>query len=133
MLEIGTAILFGSLALYAVLDSPNWSIVGVRLRVDAGLLLIVLLSIAIRRPFTLQYAREQVDRGSWDTPEFVRTNYIITAAWAAAFVVMVIADLILLYAPDVPPRIGIIATILALVGAIKFTSWYPERQQAKLT
>jgi hypothetical protein len=30
---------------------------GVRLRVDGGLLLIVLVSLAIGKPFTLQYAR----------------------------------------------------------------------------
>jgi hypothetical protein len=34
--------------------------VGVRLRVDAGLLLIVLITLLVGKPFTLQYAREQV-------------------------------------------------------------------------
>jgi hypothetical protein len=60
LLEIGTLMLFGGLALYSLLAEPNWSVIGVRLCVDAGLLLIVLISIAARRPFTLQYAREQV-------------------------------------------------------------------------
>ncbi len=132
VLEIGTMILFGGLALYAVLVGPTWSIIGVRLRVDAGLLLIVLVSIAIRRPFTLQYAREQVGRELWETPEFIRTNYVISAVWASAFVVMVVADLVLLYAPGLPPRVGIIATILALLGAVKFTSWYPDRMRAPI-
>jgi hypothetical protein len=126
-LEIGTFILFGSLALYAVLFAPAWSIIAVRLYVDSGLLLVVLFSIAVRRPFTLQYAREQVAAELWNSPAFVRTNYVITMVWALAFVIMVIADLVLLYVPAWPPRFGIIATILALVGAIKFTGWYPER------
>jgi hypothetical protein len=81
----------------------------------------------IGKPFTLQYAREQVGRDLWATPAFVRTNYVITAAWAVAFVVMVIADLVLIYMPDLPPRFGIIATVTAIVGAVKFTGWYPER------
>jgi hypothetical protein len=85
VLEIGTVIQFGGLALYAVLFYPTWSIVGVRLRVDAGLLLIVLVSIALQRPFTLRYAREQVAREFWSSPTFVRTNYVITAVWALAF------------------------------------------------
>ncbi len=127
ILEVGTAILFGGLALYAVLGGPAWSIMGVRLRVDVGLLLIVLVTMIIGRPFTLQYAREQVPQEAWGSPEFIRTNYVITAVWALAFVVLVIADLILIYRPDLPPRIGIVATVLALVGAIKFTAWYPER------
>ena len=82
VLEIGTTILFGGLALYAVSGAPTWSIVGVRLRVDVGLLLIVLVSIAIRRPFTLQYAKEQVPREMWDTARFRRINYVISAVWA---------------------------------------------------
>ncbi|MGH6883546.1 MAG: hypothetical protein ACREFM_21665, partial [Hypericibacter sp.] len=66
----------------------------------------------------------------WDSPGFVRTNYVITGAWAVAFLVMVVADLILLYMPEWPSRIGIIATIVALVGAVKFTAWYPEHRRA---
>jgi hypothetical protein len=130
ILEIGTVILFGAMALYAVLGGPVWSIVGVRLRVDAGLLLIVLVSMALRRPFTLQYAREQVSKDLWNSPIFVRTNYVITAVWALAFLVMVIADLVMLYMPDVPPRVGILTTVAAIVCAFKFTSWYPARQDA---
>lgn len=131
VLEIGTAVLFSVLALYALLGDPGWSIIGVRLRVDAGLLLIVLVSLALRRPFTLQYARESVPKEFWDSPEFLRTNYVITGVWALAFAVMVIAELAILYVPEMPPRLGIFATIAALIGAAKFTSWYPERNRAK--
>jgi hypothetical protein len=131
ILEIGTALLFSGLTLYAVLERAPWSVIGVRLCVDAGLLLIVLVSMAIGRPFTLQYAREQVAPELWNNPEFVRTNYVITAIWALAFLVMVIAELTLLYVPGMPPRVSIIAVILALVGAVKFTSWYPERVKAR--
>lgn len=127
LLEIGTALLFGGMALYAVLGDPDWSIMAVRLRVDAGLLAIVLGTLAIGRPFTQQYAREKVASAHWNSPSFLRTNTVITAVWALAFLVMVTADLVLIYMPDVHPRVGIIATVLALVGAIKFTGWYPER------
>jgi len=131
ILEIGTTALFGGLTLYAVLGRASWSVIGVRLCVDAGLLLIALVSMAVGRPFTLQYAREQVAPAFWDSPEFVRTNYVITAVWALAFAVMVIAEFALLYAPGMPPRVGVIAVILALVGAVKFTGWYPERVKAR--
>jgi hypothetical protein len=127
MLEIGTLLLFAGLALYAVLGGPTWPVIGVRLCVDAGLLTIVLASMAIGRPFTLQYAREQVAPEFWNSPQFIRTNYVITGVWALAFLVMVIAELTLLYVPNLPRRAGIIAIVLALVGAVKFTGWYPER------
>jgi hypothetical protein len=127
ILEIGTMVLFGGLAAYALLTGATWSVVGVRLRVDAGLLLIVLVSIAFRTPFTVQYAREKVGQELWSSSEFIRTNYVITAVWAAAFGVMVIADLIMLYMPNVPLRVGIWTTIVAIIGAARFTGWYPER------
>jgi len=131
VLEVGTAIVFGGLAAYNLLTGTAWSMVGVRLRVDIGLLLIVLTSLAIRLPFTLQYAREQVAPEMWSRPEFVGTNYVITWAWAGAFLAMVAADLLMLFAPDVPLRVGIWVTVLAIVGAAKFTQWYPERGRAK--
>jgi hypothetical protein len=126
ILEIGTAVLFGGLALYTMLAAQIWSVIGVRLCVDAGLLLIVLITMAVGRPFTSQYAREQVAPEFWSSPAFVRTNYILTAAWALAFLVMVIAELALLYIPDLPHGVGVTAIVLALVGAVKFTGWYPE-------
>jgi hypothetical protein len=131
ILEVGTALLFCGLALYAIWGSASWSVIGIRLCVDVGLLLIVLVSMAVGRPFTLQYAREQVAPEFWSSPSFIRTNYIISGVWALAFAVMVIAELVLLYAPNLSPRAGIIAIILALVGAVKFTGWYPERVRAK--
>ena len=131
VLEIGTAALFGGLAIYAAMAKPNWSIPAVRLRVDGGLLLVVVVSMMIRRPFTLQYAREQAPHDGWDTPEFIHVNYVITAVWALAFAVMVSADLVMAYWPTLPPSVGIGATLLAIVGAVRFSSWYPDRQQAK--
>lgn len=129
ILDVGTFVLFCGLALYAYLLQPDWSIIAVRLFVDTGLLLIVLVSLAVRKPFTLQYAREQVSAELWDTPEFYRTNVVISAAWALAFGVMVVAELVLLYQPDISHRAGVIAIVLALVGAVKFTSWYPESRR----
>jgi hypothetical protein len=126
ILEIGTFILFCGLVLYGWLADPNWTVIGVRLCVDAGLLAIVVLSILVRRPFTMQYARETVAREHWGSPEFIRTNYVITAIWALAFALMVIAELALLYAPNLPKRVGVIVIVVALVGAVKFTGWYPE-------
>ncbi|MEI9997899.1 MAG: hypothetical protein WDO13_01360 [Verrucomicrobiota bacterium] len=91
--------------------------------------MIVLVSLAIRQPFTLQYAREKVAPELWGSPVFVRTNDIITAVWAAAFGLMVAADLIMLYVPAVPIRVGVWVTILAIFGAYRFTEWYPSRKR----
>lgn len=127
ILEIGTFVLFTALAIYAYVAQPAWSVIGVRLLVDTGLLLIVLISMMIGKPFTLQYARETVDAQYWDRPEFIHTNYVITAAWALAFAVMVLAELALLYLPGMSHRFGVAVIVVALIAAVKFTGWYPER------
>jgi hypothetical protein len=127
LLEMGTLLLFSSLTLYMLLGRSSLSVIGVRACVDGGLLLIVLVSMALRRPFTLQYAKEQVPSEHWNTPEFLHTNYVISGAWALAFALMVLAELALLYAPQINYRVGVIVIIVALVGAVKFTGWYPSR------
>jgi hypothetical protein len=96
-----------------------------------SLLLVVLASIAIRRPFTLQYAREVALPEMWSNPAFVRINYAVTTAWALAFAVMAGADLLLIYLPSLPLAVGVGATILAMLGAIRFTSWYPDRVRSQ--
>lgn len=130
LLEIGTLVLFGGMAAYAWLAAPDWSLIGVRLRVDIGLLVIAAGSMLVRRPFTLQYAREKVDPALWNSPTFLRTNYVITAVWSLAFLVLVLADLLMLLAPEVSVRVGVWISIAALFAAFKFTGWYPQHAKA---
>src|ERR1700742_2564158 len=79
LLDVGAGVVFGGLALYTLLTHAEWSVVGVRLCTDAGLLGIVLVSMLVRQPFTLQYAREQVPEHVWAKPEFIRKNYMLSA------------------------------------------------------
>ncbi|WP_431283071.1 hypothetical protein ACQW02_27355 [Humitalea sp. 24SJ18S-53] len=131
LMEIGAAVLFTALALYALLSGAGMSLVGAKFWVDLGLLAIALLSMVIGRPFTLQYARESVPSAYWNNPEFLRTNQVITAAWALAFAVIVSMNLVMLYVPGVPRQLPIVVTILSVVAAAKFTTAYSERAAAR--
>ena len=133
LLAIGTFVLFAGLAAYALLGHVQWSLYGVRLWVDAGLLIVVLLTMVIGRPFTLQYARDQVDPALWTSPLFIRTNYVITGAWAVAFLILALADWVLLRGFGIPKVFGIAVIIGVLYAVFKFTSWYPERVRAGAT
>jgi hypothetical protein len=104
----------------------------VKLAVDVGLLLVVLFSLAVGRPFTLQYAREEAPQEVWNSPEFMRTNQVITLVWLGAFAVLIVADLILLYRPEVTHKVSVLLTIAALYGAFKFTTAYPNRANKEL-
>jgi intracellular septation protein A len=127
ILEAGTVGLFGGLAIFTAITRYDWTILEARLAVDAGLLAIVLGSLIARRPFTLQFAREEVPQEYWANPQFIATNYMISGVWAAAFVILVVADVVMAFFPTIPLWVGIVVTIVALAGAIWFTRWYPQR------
>jgi len=124
VLDCGTFILFAGLACYTTLVHRSWEIMGVRAVVDSGLFLIMLISLLIQRPFTLQYAREEVPESLHTSPIFIRTNYILTAIWTLAMAVVAIVDMLAHSIPEPWPRRMI---IVVLVAAFSFTKWYPEQ------
>jgi hypothetical protein len=131
MLGAGSAIVFLALGCFITLINSGMGPSQIKLSVDAGLLAIALISLAIRRPFTLQYAREMADAETAQLPGFVRANYVITAAWTFAFVLMATANLLLIYIPGLPLWSGLVIAFAARNTAIYFTKWYPEHQKAK--
>lgn len=126
ILELGSLILFAGLALYVGLTGAAPSAIAVKLSVDVGLFLIVVVSMAVGRPFTIQYAREEVPAEFWESPRFKRVNMVITAVWALAFLVIVLAEAALLAIPTLSPALGVPIVVAALVGAMLFTRWYPK-------
>jgi hypothetical protein len=132
ILASGAAILFVALGCYLTLIDSTLSTPSVRLVVDAGVLVIALLSIALRYPFTLQYAREVVDAETTKLPGFMRANYIISWAWTAAFLLMVIANLLMIYLPSLPLWTGIAIALAARNSAALFTKWYPKHRMAMM-
>ena len=99
--------------------------------VDTGIFLVSLLSIVIRHPFTLQYALEVVDAETAKVPGFMRANYIITWAWTAAALLMMIGNIAMIYVPDLPLWSGLLIAFAARNSAVYFTKWYPEYRKAK--
>jgi hypothetical protein len=132
ILEVGSLALFALLIAYTLAARPVWTVATVRLAVDAGLLAIVVISLAIGRPFTLQYAREQVAEQFWNTPQFMAVNRAISSAWGAAFAVMVLADIAAEFVPAIPLWIAVAASVTAFAGAVAFTRWYPARVRRQL-
>jgi hypothetical protein len=132
ILASGSAILFAGLGCYLTLIDSSWSTPSVRLAVDSGVLVIALASIALRFPFTLQYAREVVDAETMKMPGFMRANYIITWAWTAAFLLMVVANVATIYIPGLPLWAGLAIAVAARNSAALFTKWYPKHRLAKL-
>ncbi|MBC7576726.1 hypothetical protein [Tardiphaga sp.] len=131
MLAAGSMLLFGALGAYVALIDNHLTPAAVRIAVDLGVLTIALLSLAIRLPFSLQYAREVVDAETLKLPGFLRVNYIITWAWTAAFLLMLIVNVLMIYWPSLPLWLGIALAFAARNGAIYFTRWYPQYRITK--
>jgi len=131
ILAMGSAIVFAAIGLYLALIDPKLGTLGVKLSVDIGIFVISLGSMLVRHPFTLQYAVEAVPAETAAMPGFVRANYIITAAWAAAALLMTASNVALLYLPGLPLWSGLAVAFAARNSAIYFTKWYPEYRQIK--
>jgi hypothetical protein len=125
--NIAAVVIFGGLGVYMLLTRSELSISSVRMALDAAILIVVLTSIALRFPFTLQYAREQVAPDVASKPEFIRVNYILTWAWAGAFVLMLVADIVSIWWPSAPLWTCIAVTFAARNAAVQFTKWYAQR------
>lgn len=131
ILAAGSVVTFAAVGFYVVLIDPALSASLVRFAVDTGILLVSLASIAARYPFTLQYALEVVDAETAKLPGFIRSNYVITGAWAAAMLLMMIGNAAMIYVPWLPFWGGLLVAFAARNCAIYFTKWYPQHLRTK--
>lgn len=120
-------LLFFSYATLAVLAFGSmWTVRHMGVLANGALAAGSWLTIAIGKPFTLDYAREHTDPALWNQPFFIRTNIIITAAWAATFTVNAILAWGKMEGFVLQGWGYEILSYLFLLGAAAFTSWYPN-------
>ena len=128
---VGTLLMFLAIAALCATLGADWTTNSSRIAVDAGVLVIILFSLAIGTPFTIQYGRELVEPHVLNLPGFVSANYVLTWVWAAACIVMLMANLMLVYMPTTPLWIGLIAALGIRNAAVYFTRWYPKYCKAR--
>jgi phytoene dehydrogenase-like protein len=90
---------------------------------------VAFVSLALRNPFTLQYAKQDWPREYWDHPIFRSTNNTITGLWGSIF----LADAILYQTGSVVGRIFISTVLpnlllaLGIAFSIAYPKWYPKK------
>jgi hypothetical protein len=131
ILGAGSVIVFTAVGGYIASVDPALGNSAVKFAVDAGIFLVSLMSIVIRFPLTLQYAREVVDAETAKLPDFLRANYIITWAWTGAALLMMIGNIALIYVPSLPLWSSLLIAFAARISAVYFTKWYPEYRRVK--
>jgi hypothetical protein len=84
-------------------------------------------SILAGRPFTLQYARQNVPPAYWHTPGFIHSGYLISIVWGIIFLLALGASLSRPYLEQVGSWLyHFLATGTMFLGII-FTQWYVRR------
>jgi hypothetical protein len=84
------------------------------------------ITIALKKPFTLDYAREHTDPALWENPIFIRTNVDITSIWAGAFTVNTVLAWGKMEQYLLPEWGYEVVSYVFLVGAVAFSTWYPN-------
>ena len=127
ILQIGTLTVFVIFLAAAAFLDRAWLGHWIKVLSNASLTLIVLVSILIGKPFTIQYARESVPRELWGTPEFLRANYVITWVWFVAFVINTAVFGLDHFIPSINVFVNWAIAICPILAAAKFTAWYSRR------
>jgi hypothetical protein len=120
-----------AIGIYFALIDPALAASKVKLAVDTGIFILAAGSMLARFPFTLQYAIESVPSETAAMPGFLRANYMITGAWAAASLLMMLSNLALLYVPGLPIWTSLLIAFAARNSALYFTKWYPQYRERK--
>lgn len=123
-LDAGSTVLFGSLALFKGFVAPSLPLGIVLLAVDGGLLAVMLISLVLHEPFTLQYAREQATPELWQESDFLRTNYVVTGVWVLALALMTAIDAAAIFTGRISLTVAVGAGLVALAGALTFSARY---------
>ncbi len=131
ILGAGSVLMFSGLGAYIALIDPHMSTSAVKLSIDIGMLAIALGSLIIRKPFVMQYAIEEVDAETAKMPGFIKAVYLITWAWNAAFVLMIVGNVLTIYVPGLPLWSSLVIAFAARNSAAYFTTWYPQYRKAK--
>jgi hypothetical protein len=131
LLDLAAIAFFAALTVVAAVSghpASHWLGVWSAELSNAAIAAVAGLSIALRAPFTLQYAHEMTDREHWERPLFLRINYVITAVWAVVFLLIAIVGYIgdgPLHEPENIWTNWIIQIALVIL-AIRFTRSYPD-------
>lgn len=99
--------------------------------ISSGALAIVVLGSLAFVPFTEQYARESVPRENWGSPLFKQINRVLTLVWGLVFALSAVLGVIAEEMDSGSDWLNWIIPIVLIVGAFRFTAWYPEQARSQ--
>ncbi len=129
VLAWGTMIYFGFLAVmfrtpYAAFIDANAFILS-----NSALATIMWVSIALGKPFSIQYAKEEVAKNVWHTDRFREINYKISLMWATSLTLTALYGFMLV--DSIVKEGALTQPIFIALFTIPmwFTRWYPAKRR----
>ena len=129
-LQAGTLVFFVLLAVAVPVLGRQIISKYVNIAGNSAILLIVFFSILLRRPFSIQFVREQVPQSIWHDPHFIHNNYVISWFWFFILLFNFMLTFLKHYALlNIPSWLNVSLHIFNCVAGIKLTHWYLRRQK----
>jgi hypothetical protein len=132
LLDAGSFALFAGLALGRGFIDPNLSLAMVRFIAEAALFLVLGASLAMGRPFSMDYARLDPREAGWPQTLFRKVNYLVSGVWTASFLAMAAADGAVAFDPRLPLYASIAVSLVVLALAVTFSLRYPALAARRL-
>jgi hypothetical protein len=125
-------VVFFSFAMVAVVWLLNmWVIRHLGILTSGTLFLATFYSMLIGRPFTEDYARDNVPAELWDHPNFIRSCYTVTTVWGLVFFINILLNVAKLYYPDLGELFYTVLELGVIGAGIAFTTIYSERAKRR--
>ena len=91
-----------------------------------------LVSLALKSPFTYQYAKEDWDKSYWNDPAFIQINEIITGVWSGIFLLnSFLGALAVFVFPLQSILLAVILPNIGVIAGIVFSSRFPAYASRK--
>lgn len=117
---------FFAISLVAVLGFESmWMARNMGVLANGALAVGAWATLAVGKPFTLEYAREHTDPSRWNDPLFLRTNVIITSVWALVFSIGAALAWLNTQHSGQPQWVLEVANYAFMLTAAIFTNAYP--------
>ena len=153
LLEVFTVVYFGVLAVFGLVASDStidWLALWAGELSNIALAAFAIVTLLIRKPFTLAYAKDTTPREHWDDPLFLRINYMICAgsftefypdhatgestSWARIFdwlpPFVLVTGIVGWVSDAVPDGVGIGLIVVGIVGSAAMRRLFPSEAEA---
>jgi hypothetical protein len=126
-------IFFGVSTLLVIGFEDMWTVRHMGVLANSAMALATWYTVAVKRPFTMDYARDHTPPELWSHPTFLRTNLIITSAWSTCFTLNAVLAWHKMALHQLPDWGYEVISYALLLSCAILSTWYPahlKRQRA---